>query len=349
MKPTKYDCVDNWAPGLKFRHKTLNTKSVTRAKTPADVLSVCLAHNLREGNKGHRHRSRIDPDRKHLNEVWAGPAKLADAMALVSDTLEALDLQPKRRDTIMGIEFVIQPPAGVNLRAFWAESLTWVSRNYEHIVSATVHHDQKRPHMHVLVLAVSHGRFAGNDMTAWPNRPKQRRADYMQHMRESLSLRPDRKVKTLADLFVSSGRGPKTRLGAERRDEKLLSLVCGKPAHVNVGMGVHAPEVAKLPVAGPCFKQPPVIAQLSRQEKMQLHQALTAELYGSLNEAPHADESDPLRMREEEIPAAYWDADLGEFRPPPPPPDKPTKAAAQAWVASALRRIQPRERAQIPK
>jgi hypothetical protein len=333
--------VDDWQPGLRFSVKALNTRSVKRASRPGDVLPVCLAHNLRQGNQDHRHRRRIDPDRSSLNEVWAGPDRLDVAVALVRDTLEALDIEPRRRDAIMGVELVFQPPYGIELHPFWAACMTWAQSRFEHIVSATVHHDQKRPHMHVLALAISGGRLAGNEMTASPHRPKQRRADFMAFMRQTLGLRPDRKVKTLGDIAASHGKGPKTRAEAEKREARMGG------ARPEVGVGVHGLGGSQPEPINPHSPQPPVIAHLSHHDKVRLLWALVADLRvtpASPLEPPpkpvQADtqEASAIRVRDDEMPAEWWDAESGEFRPHSKP-QKPQKAAAEAWVRAALHRI----------
>jgi hypothetical protein len=348
----KWDNVDDWAPGLIFKLKVLNTKTVKRAKTPGEVLPVCLAHNLRQGNDEHRHRSRIDPDRAHMNEAWAGPDRLDVAEALVRDTLESFDIEPKRRDTIMGIEMVIQAPHGIDLPAFWSECLQWAHGCFEHVVSAMVHHDQKRPHMHILALAIRGGRLAGNELTASPNRRHQRRADFMAHMRRVLGLRPDRKVKTLAELAVSTGKGPKTRTAAERRDAALLRSAGDVRQPANAGMGVDGHGGSVLAKGNPqahAKEATPLIAHLSRQEKEHLLWALIRDLNvtpdsplqkpsAARQEPEREGTTDTVRVRDDDMPADCWDTDTGTFKPRPSS-HKPNKAAAQAWVSAALQNV----------
>ena len=230
---------DRWGAGLWFAAKSLNTKSVGRAKTPADVLKVCLAHNLRQDNQEHRHRSRIDPSRTHLNYVMRGPASLVEAVAQVAGTMTAMGIVPARADAIVGVEVVAQPPDGADTPDFWRACMEWVDRRYEHVVSAVVHRDQARPpHLHVLVLAITGGRFAGNDMTAGKNRFTLQQRDFMAHMRDNLGLRPDRKVKNLTALALSAGRGPKTKAEADRSDAELLRRVVARQSAAGMGMGV---------------------------------------------------------------------------------------------------------------
>lgn len=343
----KTTSVDDWRPGLRFSVKSLNIKTVKRANTPDDVLPVCLAHNLRQGNHEHRHRSRIDSTRSRLNEVWAGPDRLEVAAAVVRDTLESLDITPSRRDAIMGVEMVFQPPNGIDLRPFWSACLTWAQARYEHIVSATVHHDQKRPHMHIIALAVRGGRLAGNEMTAHPNRPRQRRADFMAYMRETLGLRPDRKVKTLGDFAASPGKGPKSRAEADRRNAELIGAKTRQSSPPGKGLGVHGLGGLAVAEGNPHSPQPPVIAHLSHHDKVHLLWALVADLRVTpdkpLEPPPkpvQADTQDTsaIRIHEDEMPAEWWDANAGEFRPHSKP-QKPQKAAAEAWVRAALHQI----------
>jgi Plasmid recombination enzyme len=199
----------------------LNVKSVARAAEPGEVLPVCLSHNLRTGNEDHRHRSRIDPTRTGTNEVLRGSACPLVASELVRSVLEELGIVPARCDAIMGVEAVIQAPEGSDTPAFWSECLRWVESRYQHIVSAVVHRDQSRPHLHVIALAVADGKLAGHALTSGAGRFTSQRREFLAHMRDRLGLRPDRPVKTLAALALTTGKGAKTHAAAARRDAKL--------------------------------------------------------------------------------------------------------------------------------
>lgn len=229
---------DAWAPGLRLRLKALNVKSVTRATEPGEVLPVCLSHNLRTGNDDHRHRSRIDPARTGANEVLRGPECPLVAAELVRSVLEELGIVPARRDTIMGVEVVIQAPEGADVPAFWSECLTWAAGRYQHIVSAVVHRDQSRPHLHVITLAVAGGKLAGHALTSGAGRFTSQRREFLAHMRDRLGLRPDRPVKTLAALALTTGKGAKTHAAAARRDAELARKAGADWRPEAVGMAV---------------------------------------------------------------------------------------------------------------
>lgn len=215
---------DGWHPGLKFGIKTLNIKTVTRAAIATEVLPVCLSHNLRSGNTLHRHRSLIDPLRTHLNTVLLGSDDPAIASECASNILEELGITARRADAIMAIEMVFQPPDGWDRPEFWYGCLLWVRTRYQYIVSAVVHRDQKRPHMHVLALPILDGKLAGAAMTSHANRSQAQRADFLAFMLETLGLRPTEKRRTntsVTSIFISADKGPKTRAEAARRNADL--------------------------------------------------------------------------------------------------------------------------------
>ena len=260
------DHPDAWAPGLRLRLKALNVKTVTRAADPGEVLPVCLSHNLRTGNEGHRHRSRIDPARSGANEVLRGPACPLVAAELARSVLEELGIVPARRDTIMGVEAVVQAPEGSDTPAFWSECLRWVDGRYQHIVSAVVHRDQSRPHLHVIALAVVGGKLAGNALTSGAGRFTSQRREFLAHMRDRLGLRPDRPVKTLAALALTTGKGAKTHAAAARRDAELARKAGTDWKRGTVGMGVDGHGGSSLETGNPHAHekgQPPLLRSVS--------------------------------------------------------------------------------------
>lgn len=215
--------ADEWPEGLQFGVKSLSTKKVARARVPSEVLQVCARHNLRRNNLEHRHRCRIDPARRSFNSVLVGAdcpeAVAAEALAVLARL--GLEL-PGRVDAVVAFEVVIQPPAGADTVEFWCAALAWVRRRFEHVVSAVVHRDQKRPHAHVLVLPVMAGRLAGRELQRGDYGAPKLRRDFLAHMRASLGLRNDRpRPDALTALALTVGKGAKTHAEAARRDAKL--------------------------------------------------------------------------------------------------------------------------------
>lgn len=230
--PAPRDAVlnpDDFGAGLVLAMKALNTKSVSRAKSPADVLPVCLRHNLRQDNADHRHRSPIAAERTADNTVLRGAAEVRVFVRTVRDTLDAVGARPPRNDTIMGVEYVFQPPDGYDIPDFWVECLRFLEERGLLVVSATVHRDQKRPHMHAIVLPIQGNKFVGSALTNGANRLEVQRSAFMAHMRDSLGLRPDRPAKpgALERLALSPGKGPRRHEEAERRDQALVRRAAG--------------------------------------------------------------------------------------------------------------------------
>lgn len=233
---------DEWGAGLWFAGKALNVKTVRRAADFGEVLPVALAHNLRQGNESHRHRSPIDPTRRGLNEVLRGSASLPVAVELARGIFDELGIVHARADAIAGIELVFQPPDGHDKPAFWSACLAWVDARYQHIVSAAVHRDQKRPHLHVIALAVAGGKLAGNTLTSGAGRFTIQRREFMAHVFATLGLRPNRRaVDPLKKLALSTGKGARTAAGAASRDAKLTREAGAdwKRHDVCMGVGVH--------------------------------------------------------------------------------------------------------------
>lgn len=215
---------DDWRVGVRFGLKALNVKSVSRAKAPMDVLAVCLQHNLRQGNEAHRHRRPIDATRTANNSVLIGSSAPHEAAAEAAAVFKSLGVKPPRSDSIVGVELVFQPPEEHDTSTFYDACLAWTRANYEHLLSAVVHRDQKRPHMHVLVLALEGNKLSGAALTSGSRRLQAQRAHFMAHMRKELGIRADRQgnsKRRLVDIFTGKGKGAQTRESAARSDAAL--------------------------------------------------------------------------------------------------------------------------------
>jgi Plasmid recombination enzyme len=216
---------EDWKPGLMMQFATLSRKSVRRANDdPAAVMLACLQHNLRSGNQRHRHRSHIDSARTPLNDVLRG-AKHASAVDQAGRQLLAEHgANPTRKDAIMGIEIVFQAPTSWDVPQFYAECIRWAEEWFQadagSVLSAVVHRDQRRPHMHVLMLPLLDGRLQGHAMTSGA-KGRGAQAAFRKHMRERLGLRPDRE-RSFGDIMTGMGAGPRRREEAERRDRELM-------------------------------------------------------------------------------------------------------------------------------
>lgn len=187
--------TDDWRPGLNFMLQALNIKKVKRAKgDPRRVLPVVLAHNLRCKNESHRPRRPPDARRTRFNETLAGDVDPDTEGELSWSEMQKAGFKLTRCDVIIGLEYVMQPPDGWDMPAFYAECLHWVRTDRQlRVASATVHRDQRRPHIHIIALPIHLGRFvSGASLTSGVNRLANQRVSFMAHIRLTLGLRPDR-------------------------------------------------------------------------------------------------------------------------------------------------------------
>lgn len=216
---------DEWLPGLSFDRDTLSRKSVSRAKDAEDVLRVALQHNLRIGNDRHRHRKPIDSARTSKNGVMIG----ADTPDGVVDEARAilarcgLEWPEDRRNRVVALEMIFQPPPGADVSEFWCEVVAWLERRFDHVLSLTIHRDQVRVHGHAIVMAIRNGAWDGREMGRNQfGRPKLRHS-FLNHIRDSIGLRADRPGRTLADIAALCGSGAQTPAAAARRDAAFLA------------------------------------------------------------------------------------------------------------------------------
>jgi hypothetical protein len=238
--------VDDWPDGLNISIKSLSAKSVKRAGQASGVVAVCARHNLRQNNANHRHRKPIDPARKHLNSVIVGDACPEAVAATAADSMAAFGLTyPGRFDAVAAFELVIQPPAGCDTVDWWCAAMRWVHEKYEHVVSAVVHRDQKRPHCHVLALAIQGGALAGRSLQrgGWAFRTLH--ASFGQHMLGAMGAASAPVVDELTRLALKPGRGPKTHEAAKRRDAMLMRAPWVRQKREDIACG-HCPNVLTL-------------------------------------------------------------------------------------------------------
>ena len=147
-----------------FAAKTIGMSKVNGRK-PCDLLTAAR-HNLREIQAEHGSVGRIDPGRSATNAILAGPADAAQVQALAVALLAAAGLNPAamRRDHVQALEFVfsLPPSSGVDPAAYFARCLAWLTGALPlPLLSAVTHADEVAPHLHVLLLPLADGVYAG--------------------------------------------------------------------------------------------------------------------------------------------------------------------------------------------
>lgn len=147
-----------------FAAKTVSMSKVNGRK-PCDLLTAAR-HNLREIQAEMGSVGRIDPGRSATNATLAGPADAAQVQALAVSLMAAAGLNPDamRRDHVQALEFVfsLPPSCGVDPAAYFARCLAWLMGALPlPVLSAVSHADEVAPHLHVLLLPLADGVYAG--------------------------------------------------------------------------------------------------------------------------------------------------------------------------------------------
>ena len=147
-----------------FAAKTVSMSKVNGRK-PCDLLTAAR-HNLREIQAELGSVGRIDPGRSATNAILAGPADAAQVQAKAASLLAAAGLNPAamRRDHVQALEFVfsLPPSSGVDPAAYFTRCLAWLMEALPlPVLSAVSHADEVAPHLHVLLLPLADGVYAG--------------------------------------------------------------------------------------------------------------------------------------------------------------------------------------------
>ena len=147
-----------------FAAKTIGMSKVNGRK-PCDLLTAAR-HNLREIQAEMGSVGRIDPGRSATNAILAGPSDAAQVQALAVSLMAAAGLNPAamRRDHVQALEFVfsLPPSSGVDPAAYFARCLAWLAQALPlPVLSAVSHADEVAPHLHVLLLPLADGIYAG--------------------------------------------------------------------------------------------------------------------------------------------------------------------------------------------
>lgn len=147
-----------------FAAKTIGMSKVNGRK-PCDLLTAAR-HNLREIQAELGSVGRIDPGRSATNAILAGPTEAAQVQALAVALLAAAGLNPAamRRDHVQALEFVfsLPPKCGVDPAAYFTRCLDWLTGALPMpLLSAVSHADEVAPHLHVLLLPLADGVYAG--------------------------------------------------------------------------------------------------------------------------------------------------------------------------------------------
>lgn len=138
----------------------------TGKKRKPQTILMAARHNLREiqAENGADY-GKLNPTKMHLNERLAGPEKASEVEELHRQLFKAagIDQTKLRKDYSQASEHILSLKAGQEERGFFSHMVEFFKRHYgaDNILSAIIHRDQEKPHIHILVSPISGGKFQG--------------------------------------------------------------------------------------------------------------------------------------------------------------------------------------------
>ena len=141
------------------------SKSSRGKKNPSNLLNAAK-HNLRQMPSGHQ----IDQSRSPLNYVLRGPSSPEGINELLLELCRdaSIELTNARKDHVQAVEVLIslefEPKNGC--RPFFEACVNWIEARFgsRNVLSAVVHVDESRPHVHILIAPIFEGRLCGSKL-----------------------------------------------------------------------------------------------------------------------------------------------------------------------------------------
>lgn len=123
-------------------------------------------HNLRtiKAEMKGRPGDHIDPKRTKLNRILRGPGNPDEVVALMNKRISDYGAKAVRKDQIMMFEVVVDPNQTIqDVDDFFEAAVLWMVDWFDcPLVSAVVHYDETKPHMHMLFVPLLEGRLQGD-------------------------------------------------------------------------------------------------------------------------------------------------------------------------------------------
>jgi hypothetical protein len=144
-----------------FNVKTISM-SKCRGRKPSTLLDAAR-HNLREIHPERGAVNGIDPRRSKNNVILAGLAKAAEIQLLADELLGQVVGLRLKKDHVQAIETVFSVSNDFSgYETYFRLCLSWVEKALGlPVLSASIHLDQRHPHLHVLQLPVRDGQHVG--------------------------------------------------------------------------------------------------------------------------------------------------------------------------------------------
>jgi len=156
-------------------------RSKRNGRKPSDLLSAAR-HNLRQIKAELGADSSIDSNRNRLNQILRGPAQAEDVVTLSKSQISeaGADIRKLRYDYVQAVEILITPKCDLAHEAgpFFQASVEWLEAWFgkEAMLSAVLHLDEPKPHLHALISPLADGRVNGSRLINRQSLVKQKNA-----------------------------------------------------------------------------------------------------------------------------------------------------------------------------
>lgn len=136
-------------------------------RKPSTLLAAAR-HNLRQITAELSCGSSIDSTRSHLNRVLRGPNLAEDVVSLSKVRIAEADtaIHKLRYDYVQAVEVLISLKCDLDheTEPFFQASVEWLEAWFgkENVLSAVLHHDESKAHLHALISPVAEGKVNGS-------------------------------------------------------------------------------------------------------------------------------------------------------------------------------------------
>lgn len=139
-------------------------------------LYAAAEHNLRDYPDGQDFPANVDRSRSRMNEILRGPAIAKEVMDLERQLLNESEAHRKnnngttrktRTDAVRAIEVMASVTADFAFDdvRYFRDVVDFIEDRFgAPVISAVIHRDEGKPHLHCLIVPLKHGRLVGSEM-----------------------------------------------------------------------------------------------------------------------------------------------------------------------------------------
>lgn len=168
-----------------FRFVIYKVGTIGRSKRDGRKPSTLLGaarHNLRQINAELAHASSIDSLRTQFNQILRGPAQAEDVVSLSKSqiTEAGVDIRKLRHDHVQAVEVLISLKCDLSheTEPFFKACVKWLEAWFgkENVLSAILHLDESKPHLHALISPITDGKVNGSRLISRQSLQRQKNA-----------------------------------------------------------------------------------------------------------------------------------------------------------------------------